>query len=150
MLALWFKIVEYFPNNFHRYTRPHILKINGHFVGIFVDLERVVVFNVVRIIVVWIVIRRHLDADVFRRVSTFEPEKLAVIGGLTNHQMRAVVVAQLVELSLQIPEVHGSNRVIGNIFISNINCQMYWKDDNKEKEAILKNKSSDLIGNQDS
>ena len=47
-------------------------------------------------------------------------------------------VAQFVEWSLQIPEVHGSNPVIGkNIFILNI-CLMstvYWKDNNKEKEA---------------
>ena len=47
-------------------------------------------------------------------------------------------VAQFVEWSLQIPEVHGSNPVIGkNIFILNI-CLMstvYWKDKNKEKEA---------------
>ena len=49
-----------------------------------------------------------------------------------------VVVAQLVEQSLPIPEVRGSNPVIGkNLFISNI-CilsTVYWKDDNKEKEA---------------
>ena len=35
--------------------------------------------------------------------------------------MEAVVVAQLVELSLPIPEVRGSNPVIGkDLFISNI------------------------------
>ena len=32
----------------------------------------------------------------------------------------AVVVAQLIELSLWTPEVHGTNLVIGIIFISNI------------------------------
>ena len=45
---------------------------------------------------------------------------------------------QLVERSLPIPEVHGSNTVIGkNLFILNI-CLLstvYWKDENKEKEA---------------
>ena len=52
--------------------------------------------------------------------------------------MEAVVVAQLVELSLPIPEVRGSNPVIGkDLFISNI-CLLttvYWKDENKEKET---------------
>ena len=47
-------------------------------------------------------------------------------------------VAQLVERSLPIPEVHGLNPVIGkNLFILNI-CLLstaYWKDKNKEKEA---------------
>ena len=42
-----------------------------------------------------------------------------------------MVVAQLVELSLPIPEIHGSNPAIGNI----IYYQQYWKDENKEKEA---------------
>ena len=50
----------------------------------------------------------------------------------------AVVVAQLVEWLLPIPEVRGSNPVIGkNLLISNI-CLLstvYWKDENKEKEA---------------
>ena len=36
--------------------------------------------------------------------------------------------------SLTIPEVRSSNPVIGNK-IYNIYCQMYWKDENKEKEA---------------
>ena len=49
-----------------------------------------------------------------------------------------VVVAQLVERSLPIPEVRGSSPVIGkNLLISNI-CILsteYWKDENKEKEA---------------
>ena len=47
-------------------------------------------------------------------------------------------VAQLVERSLPIPEVRGSNPVIGkNLFILNI-CLLstvYRKDENKEKEA---------------
>ena len=57
-------------------------------------------------------------------------------------------VAQLVERSLSIPEVRGSNPVIGkNLLISNI-CVLstvYWKDENKEKEAgngpFFKNRS---------
>ena len=52
--------------------------------------------------------------------------------------MLAVVVAQLVERSLPIPEARGSNPVIGkNVLILNI-CLLstvYWKDENKEKEA---------------
>ena len=53
--------------------------------------------------------------------------------------IRAVVVAQLVEWSLPIPEVRGLNPVIGKkiIYILNI-CLLstvYWKDENKEKEA---------------
>ena len=51
---------------------------------------------------------------------------------------RAVGVAQLVERLLPIPEVRGSNPVIGkNLLILNI-CKLsivYWKDENKEKEA---------------
>ena len=47
-------------------------------------------------------------------------------------------VAQLVERSLPTPEVRGSNPVIGKyLFILNI-CllsTLYWKDENKEKEA---------------
>ena len=49
-----------------------------------------------------------------------------------------VVVAQLVERSLPIPEVRGSDPVIGKkLLISNI-CilsTVYWKDENKGKEA---------------
>ena len=49
---------------------------------------------------------------------------------------REVVVAQLVELSLPIPEIRCSNPVIGkNLYIYNI-CLLstvYWKDENKEK-----------------
>ena len=51
-----------------------------------------------------------------------------------------MVVAQLVERSLPLPEVRGSNPVIGkNLFILNI-CLLstvYWKDENKEKEARI-------------
>ena len=51
----------------------------------------------------------------------------------------AVVVAQLVEQSLLIPEVRGSNPVIGkNLYIMNI-CLLStvcWKDQNKEKKAV--------------
>ena len=50
----------------------------------------------------------------------------------------AVVVAQLVDRSLPIQEVRGSNPVISKkLFILNI-CLLstvYWKDENKEKEA---------------
>ena len=46
-----------------------------------------------------------------------------------------VVVAQLVERSLLIPEVRGSNPVIGKIYWIFVYCQLYWKDENKEKEA---------------
>ena len=46
-----------------------------------------------------------------------------------------VVVAQLVERSLPIPEVRGSNPVIGKIYWIFVYCQLYWKDENKEKEA---------------
>ena len=51
---------------------------------------------------------------------------------------RAVVVAQLIELSFPILEVRSLNLVIGkNLFILNI-CFLsivYWKDENREKEA---------------
>ena len=48
-------------------------------------------------------------------------------------------MAQLVERSLPIPEVRGSNPVIGkNLFLYLNICLLstvYWKDENKEKEA---------------
>ena len=51
----------------------------------------------------------------------------------------AVVVAQLVKRSLPIPEVRGSNPVIGKIYLFPLNIcllsTVYWKDENKEKEA---------------
>ena len=43
-----------------------------------------------------------------------------------------MAVAQLVERSLPIAEVHGSSPVIGKIYIEHV---LYWKDENKEKEA---------------
>ena len=51
----------------------------------------------------------------------------------------AVVVAQLVEQSLPILEVCGSNPVISKIHLFLLNISLlstvYWKDENKEKEA---------------
>ena len=63
---------------------------------------------------------------------------------------REVVVAQLVERLLPIPEVWSSNPVIGkNLFISNIYLlsTVYWKGENKEKEAVKKeeNKHKNVI-----
>ena len=49
--------------------------------------------------------------------------------------MRALVVAQLVEQSLPIPEVCGSNPIIGKNLYWTFYCQLYWKYENKEKEA---------------
>ena len=57
---------------------------------------------------------------------------IRVLVGTNNVVNREMVVAQLVEQSLLIPEVRGSNPVIGKI-LRNIYCQLYWKDDNKEK-----------------
>ena len=49
---------------------------------------------------------------------------------------RAVVVAQLVERSLPLPEVHGSNPVIGKPLYRTFNfCQLHRKDENEAKEA---------------
>ena len=52
-------------------------------------------------------------------------------------QIWAVVVAQLVERPLPTPEVLGSNPVIGEFIIEHFltYCQLYWKYENKEKEA---------------
>ena len=47
----------------------------------------------------------------------------------------AVVVAQLVERSLPIPEVCSSNPAIGKNLNWTIYRQLYWKYENKEKEA---------------
>ena len=44
-------------------------------------------------------------------------------------------MAQLVEQSLSIPEVRSSNPVIGKIYFEQILLTVYWKDENKEKEA---------------
>ena len=60
----------------------------------------------------------------------------------------AVVVAQLVERSLPIPEVRGSNPVIGkNLLNICLLSTVFWKDENKEKEVgdgpfFLKKQSS--------
>jgi len=62
----------------------------------------------------------------------------------------AVLVAQLVEWLLPILEVCGSNPVIGKIlFILNICLQstVYWKDENKEKEAHFLKKSMNVAWN---
>ena len=48
----------------------------------------------------------------------------------------AVIVAQLVEWLLHTTEVRGSNPFIGKLFYGTfVCCQLYWKDENKEKEA---------------
>ena len=48
---------------------------------------------------------------------------------------RAVVVAQLVELSLLIPEVRGSNQVIGNNLLSTYTANCIEKTKINKKEA---------------
>ena len=49
---------------------------------------------------------------------------------------RVAVGAQLAEQSLQTPEVQSSNPVTGqNLYWTFDHCQLYWKDENKEKEA---------------
>ena len=49
---------------------------------------------------------------------------------------REVVVAQLAERSLTIPEDPGSNPVIGNFYLNNyLLLTVCRKDENKEKEA---------------
>ena len=40
-----------------------------------------------------------------------------------------VVVAQLVERSLPTPEARGSNVIL------DVHCQLYWKEENKEKRG---------------
>ena len=48
---------------------------------------------------------------------------------------RVVFVAQLVERWLLKTEVHSSNPVIGKIYWTFVYCQLYWKDENKEKRG---------------
>ena len=49
----------------------------------------------------------------------------------------AVVVTQLVEQSIPTPEVRWSNPVIGkNLYWTFVYYQLYWKDENKEKETV--------------
>ena len=45
-----------------------------------------------------------------------------------------MVATQLVEQLLASPEVQGSNSVIGKK-LCNVYYQLFWKDENKEKEA---------------
>ena len=47
----------------------------------------------------------------------------------------AVVVAQLVERSLPILEVRGSNPAIDKIYWTLVYSQLYWKDENKDKRG---------------
>ena len=47
----------------------------------------------------------------------------------------AVVVAQLVESLLPIPEICGSNPVIGNIFTNSCIKKLRWQDEHKEKRG---------------
>ena len=44
-------------------------------------------------------------------------------------------MAQLVERLLPIPEGRGTNPVIGKKLYWTFYCQLFWKDENKEKEA---------------
>ena len=54
----------------------------------------------------------------------------------TKNYLWAVVVGQLVEWSLPTNEVSSSPPVIGKLFCRTfVYCQLYWKDENKEKEA---------------
>ena len=48
---------------------------------------------------------------------------------------REVVVAQLVERSLPIPEVRNLNAVIGKFLLNIVSCQLYWKDKKKRKRG---------------
>ena len=52
-----------------------------------------------------------------------------------NQSTWAVVMAQLVDRLLPIPEVRSSNPVIGKNLYWTFYSQLYWKDENKEKEA---------------
>ena len=53
-----------------------------------------------------------------------------------KNSTRVVAVAQLVERSLPTPEVGSSNPVISKLLCGTfVCCQLYWKDENKEKEA---------------
>ena len=49
--------------------------------------------------------------------------------------LRAVAVAQLVEWSLPIPEVHSRIQSSAKFILNIFYCQLHWKDKNKEKEA---------------
>ena len=47
-----------------------------------------------------------------------------------------MVVAQFVERSLPTPEIRGLNPVIGKFYLlSTVFKKLYWKNENKEKEA---------------
>ena len=64
-------------------------------------------------------------------------EKIKINFNAINENYVAVVVAQLAERSLPIPEVHSSNPDIGK-FLQNINLLstvLYWKDENKRKRG---------------
>ena len=54
---------------------------------------------------------------------------------MKTNEAWAVVLAPLVERSLPTPEIRGSISVIGKKIIMNVFCQLFWKDQNKEKRA---------------
>ena len=61
-----------------------------------------------------------------------EPAKLEASNSI--FKLRAVVVAQLAERSLPIPEIHGLNPIIHKVFSNVLICQ-FRKDQNKGKES---------------
>ena len=52
-----------------------------------------------------------------------------------SHWPRDIVVAQLAERSLPTPEIHGSNPAIGKFYSLSTVSHLFWKDENKEKDA---------------
>ena len=88
---------------------------------------------------------RNRKANRFKVVHDMRLEKRGVLkvvqkrGGRctsTHKNMTSgVVVAQLVERSLPTPEVRSSNPVISKMYMEQCYCQLYWKDENKEKES---------------
>ena len=75
-----------------------------------------------------------------RKSIQFFPKQIKfsfpVAGVINSVPNRAVVVAQLEERLLPIPELHSfESSHQQNFYWTFIYCQLYWKDKNKEKEA---------------
>ena len=75
--------------------------------------------------------------NLWKHLGKFLPPSSGHTASVVYKQYKlAVVVAQLVEQSVPKPEVRGSNPVIGkNLLNICLLSTVYWKDENKEKEA---------------
>ena len=82
---------------------------------------------------VWPIFKKTNVRQRSRRYKERKTDRKIKNGIYKQKKRVAVVVSQLVVWSLAIPEVRGSNPIIGKIYIDY--CQLYWIDQNKEKRG---------------